>query len=202
MHDRQQVLRELALGRLLLVIENHELDPLPLEEPLDELESEAAEAVAVGNGNRAYSSLQRSFQNGFKPLALEVEPAADVRDDLCARAPLAHVRDLPLEVGLLAGRGHATVGDCDAGVRDSGGGGSAQGEASLSRLGVHGRCGCSDGVHGLRGEEGVDIVEPRSSRSAERRDASLSVPLPQSSDADPKPSCRSTAFHQDHPQHP
>ena len=51
MHDRQEVLGELCLGSGLLVIEHHELDLLPVEQPLDELEPEAAEAVAVGNGN-------------------------------------------------------------------------------------------------------------------------------------------------------
>ena len=62
MHDRQEVLGELGLGRDLLVVEHHEPDLLPLQEPLDELEPETAEAVAVGNGNRAYFASQRSFQ--------------------------------------------------------------------------------------------------------------------------------------------
>ena len=51
MHDRQQVLGELDLGRLLFVVENHEPDSVALEEPADELESEATESVAVGHGN-------------------------------------------------------------------------------------------------------------------------------------------------------
>ena len=51
MDNRQEVFGKLALGRLLLVVENHELDVLSFEEPFDELESEAAESVAVGNGN-------------------------------------------------------------------------------------------------------------------------------------------------------
>jgi len=51
MHDRQEVLCELGFGSGLLVIEHHELDLLSVEQPLDELESEAAEPVAVGNGN-------------------------------------------------------------------------------------------------------------------------------------------------------
>ena len=53
MHNRQEVFGELALGSESLVVENHELDLLSLEEPLDELESEAAESVAMGNGNRS-----------------------------------------------------------------------------------------------------------------------------------------------------
>ena len=51
MDDRHEVLGELALGRLLLVLEHHELDLVSLQEPFDELESESAESVAMGNGN-------------------------------------------------------------------------------------------------------------------------------------------------------
>jgi hypothetical protein len=51
MDDRHEVFGKLALERLLLVVENHELDVLSLEEPSDEFESEAAESVAMGNGN-------------------------------------------------------------------------------------------------------------------------------------------------------
>ena len=49
--DRQEVFGELGLGSGLCVIEHHELDLLSVEQPLDELEAEAAEPVAVGNGN-------------------------------------------------------------------------------------------------------------------------------------------------------
>ena len=197
MHDRQQVLGELVLGRLMLVVENHELDALPLEEPLDELESESAESVGVGNGNRAYSPLQRSFQNGFKPPAFEVEPAADVSDDLCARAPVAHVRNLTLEVGLLTGRGHAAVGDGNAVIA----GGFDHGSVSMSRLGVHGRGGCTDGVHGRRlgGEVGIDIVEARAAGRAQRGNAPLCVPQPQRCDGDSESSRGNPAFYPDHP---
>lgn len=142
MHDRQEVFGELALGSESLVVENHELDLLSLEKPLNELESEAAESVAMGNGNRSYSSLQRAFQNGFKTLALEVEPAADVFDNFGFGAPLPHVRDLAFEVGFLAGGGDSAVGDCDARV----------GDGLRSGLGTR--------VMGVgRGEEGVDIVK-------------------------------------------
>jgi len=51
MHNRQEVFGELCFGRLLVVVENHETHLLSLEDPLDELESEAAESVAMGNGN-------------------------------------------------------------------------------------------------------------------------------------------------------
>jgi len=50
MHDRQEVFGELGLGRLVLVVENHELHVLSFEEPSDELESESAESVLMGNG--------------------------------------------------------------------------------------------------------------------------------------------------------
>ncbi|MEM7577475.1 MAG: hypothetical protein AAF328_08370 [Planctomycetota bacterium] len=52
-HDLQKGL----LGELL--VDNHELDSLPLEQPLDELESQLADPVAMRN---AYL-VKRSFQN-------------------------------------------------------------------------------------------------------------------------------------------
>ena len=51
MHDRQEVFGELLLGRGVLVAENHEFDALSFEQPLDELEPEAAESVAMGNAH-------------------------------------------------------------------------------------------------------------------------------------------------------
>ncbi len=51
MDDRQEILGELALGRLLLVLEHHELDLVSLHELFDEPESEPGESAAMGNGN-------------------------------------------------------------------------------------------------------------------------------------------------------
>ena len=51
MHDRQEVFGKLLLGRGVLVAENHEFDALSFELPLDELEPEAAESVAMGNAH-------------------------------------------------------------------------------------------------------------------------------------------------------
>jgi hypothetical protein len=49
--DRQEVFGEVGLGSGLFVVEYHESCLLSLEQPLDELEAEVAETVAVGNGN-------------------------------------------------------------------------------------------------------------------------------------------------------
>jgi len=66
MHDRQEVLGELGLwsgafGTIRL--EHHEFHAAPVDdEPLEELVAETAEAVAVGNGNRAYTSVKAESQ--------------------------------------------------------------------------------------------------------------------------------------------
>jgi hypothetical protein len=177
MHDRQEVLGELALGSESLVVENHELNLLSLEQPLDELESEAAESVAMGNGNRSYSSLHCAFQNGFKPLALEVEPAADVFDDFGFGAPLAHVRDLTFEVGLLAGGGDSAVGDGNAGV----------GDGFRSGLGTR-----FVGVG--RGEEGVDIVKAGAPGRSQRSNLPGVVPKAERANRHAETLRRSPAF--------
>ena len=140
MHDRQEVFGKLDLGRLVVVVENHEFDPVPLEEPAEELESEATEAVAVGHGNRAYTSVKRASQKGSKAFALEVEATANVFDDFGAWAALAEEGDLSFEVRLLASGGDATVGNVNSG-------GNSHRGTFLSRLGVHGRLGCRLGLH-------------------------------------------------------
>ena len=119
-------------------------------------------------------SVKRASQKGLKPLALEVEAAADVLDDLGAGAALSEEGDLSLEVRLLAGGGDATVGDVDAI-----GGGSSDGVHGLSgyRLGVHGRLPC--------GEEGIDIVESCAAGGPDHLDATLVTPVAQRGNADP-----------------
>lgn len=114
MHDRQEVFGEFDFGRLFVVVENHELDSVALEEPSEELESESAESVTVGHGNRSYVSVKRSSQKGFKTFALEVEPAADVFDNFGAGAAFLEEGDLSFKVCFLAGGGDAAVGDVDA----------------------------------------------------------------------------------------
>ena len=73
-----------------------------------QLEAEAAEAVALGNGNNADLAAHDAFQKPLEPASLVVEARADVLDDLVAGVPAAHVLDLPLEVlALLGGRDSA-----------------------------------------------------------------------------------------------
>jgi hypothetical protein len=52
---------------------NHEAAVGTFEEPLDEFNSEAAEAVAVGNHNLLDHARADSFQKGRKPGTVEVE---------------------------------------------------------------------------------------------------------------------------------
>ena len=161
MHDRHEIFGELGLWRLVLVVENHELHLLPLEQPSDELESESAESVSVGNGNRAYFSVKRSFQKGFKPFALEVEAAADVFDDVGVWAPVAEVGDLAFEVCLLAGGGDATVCDCSTSVVLFSGFGEAD---VFGRMGV-----CSRDMTAPPCEKALDVVETGSARRTDAR---------------------------------
>lgn len=192
MHDRQEVLGELDLGRLVLVVENHELHLLPLEEPSDELESESAESVSMGNGNRAYFSVKRSFQKGSKPFAFEVEPAADVFDDFGFGAPVAEEGDLSFEVRFLAGRGDAAVRDCNAVVVFSGGGQSGV-FGVLVRLGV-----CSRGMAAASREETLDIVEASSTGRTDARYFTRVRPPTKRFYGDPQLPRRHASFHEGH----
>lgn len=141
----------------MLVVENHELHLLSFEEPFDELESESAESVSMGNGNRAYFSFKRSFQKGFKTFAFEVEPTADVFDDFGFGTPLVEEGDLSFKVCFLAGGRDAAVGDFNPAVVDSGTGVFE----SVVFLGV----GSGGRTLVLFGKEAFDIVEPGVSRS-------------------------------------
>ena len=160
MHDRQEVFGKLGFGRLMLVVENHELHLLSFEEPSDEIESESAESVSMGNGNRAYFSVKRSFQKGFKPFAFEVEAAADVFDDFGVGTPLAEEGDLSFEVCLLAGGGDAAVCDCNTMVVFSGCGGSEV----VGRLGV-----CSRDMATLSCKKMLDVVKSSATRRPDAR---------------------------------
>ena len=84
-----------------------------LEEPLDHLEAKSTQSVLVDDGNLADRSFVDAIQNDLKATALEVETGADVLDDFFARALLAEVVDLPLEVVLLLGGGDSSVADVD-----------------------------------------------------------------------------------------
>jgi len=85
--DGDEVLGE--LGRAVGVVENvvrvlvhHEPRASLAEQVLHELNAEAAEAVPVGDHNLLDQAAVDAVQNGEKALALEVEAAADVGDEL------------------------------------------------------------------------------------------------------------------------
>jgi hypothetical protein len=156
MHDRQEILGELLLRRGALVTENHELDALSLEDPADEFKTKSAESVAMGNAHFLYVSTKRSFQNGAKAFPLEVEPRADIGNDLVAGALILHESDLPFEViFLLCGR-NAAVGDL-----------------SLSSFGRF------DGG-AVSGGNGFDVVESYPTRGANEFDEASIGPAPES----------------------
>jgi hypothetical protein len=72
-----------------------------LKHPFDELESEPAEPVAVGNHNFSDHSLGRELQDGAEAPSLEVDARSDVGDDSVIWERLLHVVDLSLEVVFL-----------------------------------------------------------------------------------------------------
>lgn len=57
MYDGHEILAELLLGASNLVILDHERRSVPVAYPLDEVECEAAHAVAVGDHNLLDMSL-------------------------------------------------------------------------------------------------------------------------------------------------
>ena len=174
----------------MLVVENHELHLLSFEEPFDELESESAESVSMGNGNRAYFSFKRSFQKGFKPFAFEVEPTADVFDDFGFGTLLVEEGDLSFKVCFLAGGRDAAVGDCNPAVVDSGTGVFE----SVVFLGVVSSC----GTLALFGKETLDIVEPGVSRRPYSLYFSLVRPPTQRFYRNPQSLCCHTSLHPGH----
>lgn len=106
------------VGVLCLVLDD-ELDTVAFKQPLDELEAEACEAVAVGNHNSADSSVHASLQKGEQALSLEVKPARDVLERLEVLI-LRFFEDGGgelLERGCLVGKGTGLLSRRDAGVK-------------------------------------------------------------------------------------
>ena len=79
------------------------------EHVLETIVCEAAQAVAVGNIQRAYSSRKRGVQKGAQAPAAEVEAAGDVAEDAASGMPRAEGRGLALEGRLLLAGGDAGV---------------------------------------------------------------------------------------------
>ena len=98
MDNGQQVVSELLLGGLICRVENHEFRTVFDEQPLDELEGESAQAVPAGHDNLSDQACLCSFQNGEQPGPLEVDPRADVADDLVVREAIRHVISLSRKI--------------------------------------------------------------------------------------------------------
>lgn len=112
--DREEILGELVpVGTCTAVcaVVNHETHSMALEDGLEKVEGKAAEPVSVGNHNLVDSSLEDEFQKRLQAPSLEVEPRANVGEDLVPWVGLAEVFDLALEVRLLMGRADAGVDD-------------------------------------------------------------------------------------------
>lgn len=91
---------------------NHEFCPSFLKDPLTELESIATQSVFVGNHNFCDFALIHSFQKGCKTAAVEIEPTADVPDNVVKgdfRARFLEVGNLSVEIGRLVAGGDSRV---------------------------------------------------------------------------------------------
>jgi hypothetical protein len=109
MEDGQEILGELGLSGTYFLIEDHEFGVLASAYPVQELEGEPAETIAVGNDNLTDASLQDEVHHLQEPPAFEVEAGADVADDaVLGVALLEHLR-LAFEVVALLGGADAAV---------------------------------------------------------------------------------------------
>jgi len=97
------------LGTTLVL--NHDFTPGTLEDVLDELKGEAAEAISVGDHNLLDVSAHRSVQNGEETGPLPVDARGNVLDDLVLWERILEGLDLSLEGVLLRGTRHSGVAD-------------------------------------------------------------------------------------------
>ncbi len=119
--DRHEVFCDASSWVRFLLMENHESSAKFSHEPFEELDTEAREAVSIGDHNRSDSSLQDKLQKGTQSGPLEIEAGADVAEDADgsvgeALRALLDKESLLIESvrDLLAG-GHAGVTSGDAG---------------------------------------------------------------------------------------
>jgi hypothetical protein len=116
--DADKVFSELLLSisgvvfrRKISLVENHEFDSVLGKDPLDELESEPAEPISMGNDHFLNASSVDAFQKGKKPFAGEVDAASNVLDEFVVGVALLEVVDLSLEVFSLLVGGDSSVDD-------------------------------------------------------------------------------------------
>lgn len=111
MEDGEKILGEFGFGAGILLVENHELAAVLLNQPLDEFKSESGEAVPVGNHKREFFSPVKALQYGEQALPSPVEASGDVSDDFGAGIGFPHEGGLAPEVSALLGGADAAVAD-------------------------------------------------------------------------------------------
>lgn len=106
---------------------------MEFEYGLDEVEGEAAEAVAGGRHNLRDTAADDADQYGLKARSPEVDAGRDVAEEFVVRVSVAEELFLAFEVGFLLGRGDAGVEDALArgGGSSGGSGGSGSGAGPL-----------------------------------------------------------------------
>ena len=102
--NREQIVGEFAvLGDgafgAILAVENHECAVCFRKDELQELVSEAAQTVFVGNHNAFDMALVDAFQKGEQSSASKVDAAADVAND--CRGWTCFLKDLDLSLKVL-----------------------------------------------------------------------------------------------------
>jgi len=109
-NDGDHVVCELGLWTGVIIVFIHDdLHSDPRKKVLDEIVCEAAESVFVGNAHLSYLALHAEFQKRQEPLALEVDAAGNIRDDLVSGVLVLQLLDLIGQVGLLLLGGHPGV---------------------------------------------------------------------------------------------
>ena len=109
--DGENILGEFLFGAVIRVAENHDLAPVLLGQPLDEVKPEPRQAVPVGNHNAELIAAMESLQYGDKSFPAKVESTTDVGDDSGIGVSLPHEVNLSLQVVALLGGTDPTAAD-------------------------------------------------------------------------------------------
>lgn len=103
-------------GRRIVCVHN-EVGSAVVTNELEQIVCDAAQAVTVGNVNRAYSTVKDASQKPLEAGAAEVDAARDVAEaERGLRVAGAERLDLAFEVVLLLAGGDASVDDVDTAV--------------------------------------------------------------------------------------
>lgn len=120
-----------ACGGCCCCTVNHDVGMGPVDEPLDEVIPETTETVSVGHDNLVDRASQHEVQKPLESPALEVDPAANVLDDLGSWVGFLQLFDLALEVFLLVGAADSGIADCGSSLGLSSLLGRQEGDALL-----------------------------------------------------------------------